>query len=368
MNLHNGASQPFTTSFTHDGFGRLLTVTYPDGEVLTQGYDSGGLLSSLQGVKGTIVTDYLKRQEYDEFQNKRYQEFGNGIHTEYNFDPATLRLARQITTAPTRKIQDLKYAYDGVGNVLSLTNDADGPFSNLLGGPSTQTYTYDAYDRILTGTGKLPVAPNKERDYTYAVTYDANGNIATKNQLDQIGQQSSGGLKNPNVFPATTYNWKPMTYKPAATGGPHQLATAGGNTYSYDRNGNFTQVVDPSNKVQRVVTWDAANRVRNINDSSSSTDYLYDAQGLLGVQRGPQGEFGFVNNWFNFSNDGWFWRQIWADDERIAQATEQVDPTTGITTQFRYYDHNDLQGSLNLVTDDTGVVFEHDEYFPSGEL
>lgn len=368
MNLHNGPSTPFTTSFTHDGFGRLLTVTYPDDEVLTQGYDSGGLLSSLEGVKGSIATDYLKRQEYDQFQNKRYQEFGNGVHTEFNFDPATLRLARQITTAPTRKIQDLNYTYDGVGNVLSLVNNADGPVSNLLGGPSKQTYTYDSYDRVLSAKGVLPVAPNKERDYTYAVTYDASGNIATKNQLDQIGQATSNGLKNPNIFPATTYNLSPLIYKPASTGGPHQIASAGGNTYSYDNNGNFTQVVDSSNKVQRVVTWDAANRVRNINDSSSSSDYLYDAQGLLGVQRGPQGETAFVNNWFSFTNDGWFWRQIWADDERIAQATEQVDPTTGLTTLFRYYEHNDLQGSTNLVTDNTGLVFEHDEYFPSGEL
>jgi RHS repeat-associated protein len=34
---------------------------------------------------------------------------------------------------------------------------------------------------------------------------------------------------------------------------------------------------------------------------------------------------------------------------------------------MRYFLHKDLQGSTNIVTDDTGLVFQHIEYFPSGE-
>jgi RHS repeat-associated protein len=371
MNLHNGPSQPFTTSFTHDGFGRLLSMTYPDGTVLTNTYDSGGLLSSMQGSKGTLVTDFLKRQEYDVLQNRRYRELGNGVHTEYNYDANTLRLAQQVTTAaaPARKLQDLNYAYDKVGNVLSVTNNADGPVPNLLGGPSQQAYTYDPYYRLTSAKGVAPVAPNKVRDYTYNVSYDSAGNVSNKNQCDEIvpALGTSCGLKASQTVPDTTYNWT-FTYKPAGNGGPHQIATAGGNTYSYDANGNFQQVVDSKGRVQRTVTWDAANRVRTINDASSSTDYLYDGQGLLGVQRGPQGEHAFVNNWYQFSNDGWFWKEIWADDDHLAQATEQVDPATGALTPLDYYEHKDLQGSVNVVTDQTGAEFEHTEYFPSGEI
>jgi RHS repeat-associated protein len=369
INLHNGPSQPFTTSFTHDGFGRLLSVTYPDGMVLTNAFDSGGLLSSMQGVKGALVTDFLKRQEYDMFQNRRYRELGNGVHTEYSFDPNTLRLARQATTAPTRVIQDLNYAYDKVGNVLTMTNNADGPVSNLLGGPSQHTYTYDPYYRLISARGVAPVAPNKFRDYSYSVSYDASGNISSKNQCDEIvpAVGTTCGLKASQTVPETTYNLT-FTYAPFPTKGPHQIATAGGNTYSYDLNGNFTQVVDSKNRVQRTVTWDAANRARNINDASGSTDYLYDAQGLLGVQRGPGGELAFVNNWYQFSNDGWFWKQIWADSDHLAQATEQVDSATGRATPLDYYEHKDLQGSVNVVTDETGAEFEHMEYFPSGEI
>src|SRR5262249_50648056 len=149
-------------------------------EVLTHQYDSGGLLSSLQGRRplatGEIVNDYLKRLEYDEFQNKRYQEFGNGARTEYTFDPATRWLARQITNTPQRKVQDLNYAYDNVGNVLQMDNLLPPPETELKGGPSRQTYRYDPYYRLLSATGTAPQAPNRQRDYTYALTYDVHGN------------------------------------------------------------------------------------------------------------------------------------------------------------------------------------------------
>jgi len=350
MNLHNGPSAPLTTSFTRDAFSRLLTLTYPDGEVLSHQYDSGGLLSSLQGVKGTLVTDYLKRQEYDEFQSKRYQELGNGVRTEYTFTADTRRLDTQVTNTPVRNIQNLHYSYDKAGNITALDNQAPPPQSNLLGGNSKQNYTYDTYDRLISANGFAPVAPNKRRDYTYAVADDTtnNGNIASKVQTDVISATTASGAatKPQQTQDATTYSWNPMKYN---TGASHQLQSAnicqplavnacpnaGANTYSYDLNGNFTRIVDPKNKVQRTVTWDAANRVRNIDDGSTATDYLYDQAGLLGVQRGPQGELSFVNKWYEFVNGGWTWKEIWADEDRIAQSTEQVDPLTGIVTPFR---------------------------------
>lgn len=377
MTLHNGPSEPFTTSFTRDGFGRLLTVTYPDGEVLSHGYDSGGLLSSLRGVKETLTTDYLKRREYDEFQTRRYQEFANNVRTEYTYDPATRRLARLLTNTSVREVQDLNYKYDLAGNVLEMDNQLPPPQTSLKGGPSKQTYTYDAFYRLLTATGTAPLAPNQQRDYTYAVTYDLHGNTKSKDQRDTQSQvANNGAVRNPKVQEDTTYKFDPMNYRPAK---PHQIASTTGKTYTHDLNGNLTRVVDTTKKpnpTQRIITWDAANRVRNINDTSDSTDYRYDHQGLLSVQRGPQGEKAFVNSWYQTINGGWKWKQIWADDDRIAQSTEQLVCTdedgdgvqTCVLVPLRYYNHEDLQGSTNIVTDTQGLVFEHIEYFPSGEI
>jgi RHS repeat-associated protein len=367
--LHNGPSEPFTTSFTHDAFGRLLTMTYPDGEVLTHQYDSGGLLSSLQGRKpmptGTVVTDYLRRLEYDEFQSKRYQEFGNGVRTEYTIDSATRWLARQMTDAPARRVQDLNFRYDRVGNVLEMDNRLPSPQTELKGGPSRQEYTYDPYYRLQSAKGSAPQAPNRQRDYTHALTYDLAGNIQSKVQLDTTSQvTSSGAVRNPKQEDATSYRFDPMTYNSSR---PHQLASTGVASYSYDDNGNLTRILNAKGQVTRIITRDAADRAVRIDDASNSTDYRYDHLGLLGVQRDSLGETAFVNNWYQTTNQGWTWRQIWAGDDRIAQATEKLD-YLGNVTRFHYYQHEDLQGSTNLVTDVQGLVFEHIEYFPSGEL
>jgi RHS repeat-associated protein len=369
MFLHNGPSGPFTTSFTREAFGRLLTVTYPDGEVLTHQYDSGGLLSSLQGRRSTptgdLVNDYLKRQEYDEFQSKRYQEFGNGSRTEYTFDPATRWLARQLTATPQRTLQDLNYDYDAVGNVLQMDNRLPPPQTELKGGPSRQTYRYDPFYRLQSATGSAPQAPNRQRDYTYGVTYDLGGNIQSKVQRDTTSQVTqNGSLQNPKEENATTYTFNPMTYNPAR---PHQLSSADGTIYSYDDNGNLTRIVNTRNKTQRIITWDAADRAVRIDDASNGTDYRYDHRGLMGVQRDSLGESAFVNDWYQTTNGGWTWRQIWAGEDRIVRATEKLD-NQGNVTKFHYYQHEDLQGSTNLVTDSQGLVFEHQEYIASGEL
>src|SRR5712664_3962641 len=41
----------FETRFNFETFGRLLRITYPDGEILTNTYDSGGNLTRAEGVK-----------------------------------------------------------------------------------------------------------------------------------------------------------------------------------------------------------------------------------------------------------------------------------------------------------------------------
>jgi len=46
----------YETRFLFDTFGRMLRITYPDGEVLTNRYDSGGNLASAEGVKAVATT------------------------------------------------------------------------------------------------------------------------------------------------------------------------------------------------------------------------------------------------------------------------------------------------------------------------
>ena len=69
-----------------------MQMAYPDGEVLTYHYDSGGLVDAVNGVKADVRTDYLTRLEYDKFEQRVFLELGNGLKTAYAYDPLTRRL------------------------------------------------------------------------------------------------------------------------------------------------------------------------------------------------------------------------------------------------------------------------------------
>ncbi|HTE60385.1 MAG TPA: toxin TcdB middle/N-terminal domain-containing protein [Solirubrobacteraceae bacterium] len=357
LNDENEQRLTFTTGFTYDGFGRTRTLTYPDGEVLEHDYDSGGLLASVAGDKGFQHYAYLDRLEYDEFLDRRFQQTGNGVKTTYRYDAATRRLARQNADAPDREIQDLNYAYDRVGNVLSMRNEVPAPVPSLKGGPSAQTYRYDPYYRLRSADGEYRFAPSKRRNYTYATTYDVNGNVTSKDQADVVtGPGGSRITQKP-----TTYELPAIQY---GSSRPHQITRIGKRPYTFDANGNFTGWTEDKGGQRRTVTWDATDRMRSVADQGSTTRYTYDESGRRAIERGPAGETAFVNQWYTVRNGSVATKQIWAGSERLAQQRQFADGTYEF---MRYFLHKDLQGSTNVVTDDDGKVFQHMEYFPSGE-
>lgn len=356
MLVHNlndsiGQRLTYTTTFDYDTFGRLKGLVYPDGEVLSNDYDSGGLLKTVSGRKAGLAYGYVDRLEYDEFSNRRFEKTANGVQTEYTYDALTRRLSRLLSNAPTREIQDLNYSYDNIGNVLKLDNQLPPAVPELKGGPSVQTYTYDPYYRLKSANGTYSGAPDKIRTYSFSTSYDVNGNITAKSQNDQI---------NKITQKPTTYDLK-ETYR---SDKEHQLAKIGSQTYKYDPNGNFTGWTDDKSGTSRTVTWDATDRVRSVADQGSTTTYAYDEAGRLGIERGPSGEAAFVNQWYTVVNGSVAWKNIWAGDDRVASQRAMNDGTYEL---FRYFLHKDLQGSTNIVTDDEGLVWQHFEYFPSGE-
>jgi len=60
-------------------------MTYPDGEILTYGYNTGGLLNSLTSNRSS----YISAIAYDLFEQRTSITYGNGVVTNY----ATIRRA-----------------------------------------------------------------------------------------------------------------------------------------------------------------------------------------------------------------------------------------------------------------------------------
>lgn len=390
MKLHNWdpadpARFTWTTSWNFDGLGRIASMTYPDGERLTYDYDSGGLVREVVGeedgyediitgydefgdpiwtrVPRTWEYDYVLNRTYDEFLSRRSTTYGNQASTEWTYQSDTRWLDRQVTLSPQRnvsdpayfEIQDLNYAYDAVGNVLEYRNDLPEPLSSQFGGATVQTYELDGYDRLVGAHGEWRQDAKSTRIYDLELEYDEHRNVIGKTQRDVI----NNGKKD-LVQKDTTYSFD-RDYSDAAPG----LATnAGQTTYHYDANGNLLGTKDRKGKWIRQLTWDATDRMTVVNDSSSETTFKYDDTGQRMIERGPSGETAFVNPWVTVRNGTEIYKHIWIDEERVA--TQRDDG--GAEELKRYFLHQDLQGSTNIVSDYRGDTFQHQEYFPGGEV
>ncbi|HVR07482.1 MAG TPA: toxin TcdB middle/N-terminal domain-containing protein, partial [Thermoanaerobaculia bacterium] len=153
---------PYATRFQFDSFQRLLSLTYPDGEQVTYTFDAGGQVKKATGVVGGAPFDYLHHQGYDEFGDRVRSVYGNGVETRLSYDPLSRELAGIGTTeASGRPIQMLSYQRDLTGTVLGLANSMAQGQGHQLGGPLTETFTYDGLDQLVSAAGSLRTPPNQ---------------------------------------------------------------------------------------------------------------------------------------------------------------------------------------------------------------
>ncbi len=395
MKIQQGgiANVDFVSSMEHDGLGRLRSLTYPDGEKVTYDFDSGGLVRAATGVKGAFTYGYVTSLEYDEFGQRRFQAEGNGARTAWSYHPGNRRLVGQSTIAGAQVVQALGYEYDDIGNLKKAVNAILKPQANFKGGTSTQTYEYDAFNRLKGSKGDILEQPRNKRSYCYALGIDGAGLLSSKAQVDKEaratdpvaacpgpapaaagggggagggrggsgrggGGGGSGGLGGGKSLP-TTYTFAGYTYKPDK---PHAVEAIDNRPYDHDDNGNTTGWT-AVNGDQFALGWDAANRLTSVTDGRTTNTFAYDDAGRLAIVRGIGAPTAFVNAWYT-REAGVGWKLIWVGNDRVAAKQVKDD---GLYENQQFYFHENLQGSSNAVTDATGKIFLRYEYFPSGE-
>ena len=368
--------QTFTTEYRYDTWNRMLAMTFPDGEVLSYRYNSGGLVEAATGAKGEFSYPYLSRLDYDKFEQRALLDTGNGTRTQYTYNAADRRLDNlQAKLGQGYVFQNLNYGYDDVGNVTSIQNDTVAPSSPdvgmQVGGPSTQTFQYDDLDQLTHAEGSYqPRTPRTDR-YSVDLTYDSIHNITSKNQVHQFvsgGQTTTDGK--------LSYNYG-YTY-----GGPkpHAPTTLGIYTIGYDANGNqISRAQQPQPRRQMI--WDEENRLacshENVQSSTlpqtpASCDnaggtpndarYFYDDQGNRVVKDGAQFHI-YPNQNYSTRGNKQF-KHVYIGSAKLV--TKFVEPANRYEDR-QYYTHSDHLGSTGFVTDTQGGLAEHLQYFPGGE-
>ena len=168
-------------------------------------------------------------------------------------------------------IQNNRYAYDLVGNILKVENQLP-IIRNALGGASSYEYQYDNLNRLTLAkgnyTGELTSA-----SYELKMSYN-NLNSITKKELNHL----SGGVQKGYTLDYSYNN-------PAHPHAPSEIMEMGkpkARTYQYDGNGN--PVYYEESKSFRSMVWDEENRLRGINDNGKLHLYTYDHTGERAVK------------------------------------------------------------------------------------
>lgn len=187
-------------SSTVDATGALLTRRDAGGHLHRQAYDVAGLLKrswlTLAGGREQVI---LESQSYSAAGQKLREAHGNGLVTLYQYNPRTQRLAAVRTERPAghargaKVLQDLRYAYDPVGNVVSVRDDAEPVrfWRNQKVEPQS-TYAYDSLYQLVSASGRemanagqqgarLPALASLDNvtytRYSRTYTYDNAGNL-----------------------------------------------------------------------------------------------------------------------------------------------------------------------------------------------
>jgi len=380
------SSTSYTTKYTFDNLGRMRTLTYPDGEILTYNYGRGGLLKSAIGETGTGRTVYLEDMQYDAFGQRTYMKYGNGTESRYTYEPIMRRLQNLKTTSSDGKtLQNITYKYDNVGNITNRKNNGFNTNDDVVRN-SEQSYEYDNMDRLTESSGKFnyetwnPFWDKRVNTYTSEYTYSKTGKILQK------AQENKGLLQETNetvTIAETTYNWN-YEYTGAH---PNAVTKAGPRTYSYDLNGNMTEMKDSpltpgggTTTMTRTLTWDDENRLLKTTDSPRTpgggkdvnvvTTYSYDAAGMRALKKGKYGTVQYVSDNYTVRNKDLISKHVFAGNTRLVSKTVMREEKSGkmtATEQGAYYYHPDHLGSSNVVTDKDGRFYEQIEFFPYGE-
>jgi len=222
---------------TYDSMGRIRTLTYPDTEVVTYTYNGFGDVETIQGVKNSVTTDYIKDVNYNAAGQVTFTKYGNNVTSDYTYNANTLRLDRILTQKPdgTTKLQDLNYTFDGNGNVTQISDVVNS---------NSQTFTYDDLNRLTQAVGSAYGAQN--------FAYDPLGNMTTKGNLTLSYSNTS------HKHAVSSVSW--------STGQGPSYCQSSPCSFTYDANGNMT------GRASDTLTYDSENRLKDITAYEGTTN------------------------------------------------------------------------------------------------
>ena len=338
----------FKTEFEYDSFGKLLSLTYPDGEKVCYWYDGSGQLTEVYVKERKNGYRYVEEIGYDKFGDRVYMRYGNGAETEYAYNDEMRRLDSLSLTSPHTTLKRT-YGYDDVGNITSTSVAASG---TLLYAPVSHTYVYDNLYRLTEAHGNFG---NTETGYDLAMSYDNMYRITGKTQsIRQTGIQFAGTL-NAGYDLSYSYDRTPGRRFRMSSVSDVNYRTVGApedgdyideeHFYEYDPNGNILHVntgrwkrdgVERELSREEKFRWDEENRLMAISQDGYVSNYWYDGDGERVIKEHGGNQAVFVNSeqdgvltdthqftiypsaYLTVHNGSWYTKHVYIGSERIS--------------------------------------------------
>ena len=201
--------------YGYDAVGRVRTLSYPSGAVVTYHYDAAGRVDGVQLTRDGVTQDLASGIAHAPFGAVAALGYGNGRTLTQSFDTA-YRLQAQSTPG----VQAIDYPqYDANGNLRQRTNSLSA---------QSDSFSYDALDRLDIAAGGFGT-----RDYDY----DKNGNRTRLNRNAAV----------------TNYTYNANSNRLAGATNTSVQLDAAGNTTFY---GNRYHVYTPGNRLREThLNW-----------------------------------------------------------------------------------------------------------------
>jgi len=333
----NADATSFVTSSSYSSTtGLLETLTYPTSTTAVTNsrfkvkYEyEYGLMKRVRDFNTTSIV-YWEQVAANAAGQTIDEQYGNGVHTYSVYDSITGLLGER-TAGASGQVQNLTYQWDKVGN---LTQRRDVTLNQ------TEDFTYDDVNRLKTS--KLNNVAN------LSLTYYANGNINTKSDVG-------------------TYNYPTQG---AGSVRPHAVGSIGSRSFGYDANGNM------SSREGSAITWYSYNKPNRIDRGSNYSQFYYGADRSRYKQIAftaaggalPAGTettlyiAGLFEKVTKPSGVLEYKHYVMAGNEAIAIRTLRSNNSN----DTRYL-HKDHLGSVDVITNESGVVLQRLSYDAFGK-
>lgn len=300
-----------TVGYGYDAGGRLATITYPGGNVVTHNFTPRGQIAGIALDGGTVAS-----YEYNPVGATTAKTLENGMTALYSYDAAQRLIGlehRRGLDLPAK----IDYTLDSVGNRKSKAQSVLNPL--------TENYNYDAVDQLIEakyGTAR-----------TVGYQYDAVGN---RQWVSDNGTTAHYTANADNGY-----------------------TSVDGVSTETDLNGNMVSVPGAA------YAYDAQNRISSATVNGVTTEFTYDSRNRVVRRTSSNGTLNLTYSGWNLIEE----RNATGELEQVyvhGGGTDEI--LVKISTSGPAYYHHDGLGSTIALTGENGELLESYRYDAFGAV